>query len=107
MVAVFVVVLFASPNCHTQPVLFRRQRTSGIGRDCARWVVGAVEVENHGAVSYRAGFQEAATGVSIGLAGGIAEDEKKALGGVAAQVSQPQFLAVDFENRRPRNRCGR
>src|SRR4029079_4495603 len=104
MAVFFVVVLFPRPDRHTQPVLFWRQRTGGIGSDRARGVVSTVEIEYHGAVSYWAGLQKAATGVSLGLAGGIAEDEKQAFGGIAAQVGQPPFLAVYFENRRARDR---
>src|SRR5690242_11182436 len=77
VVAVFVVVFFARMDRHAQPVFFRRQRTSGIRSDRARWVVGPVEVEHHRPAGYRAGLQKAPAGISLGLAGGIAEDEEQ------------------------------
>ena len=104
VVAVFVVVLFACRNGYTQPVFLRGERTRGVGRDRAGRIVGAIEVEHDRAVGHRTSLQEPATGISISLAGGIAEDEEQATRGVAAQIGEPQLLAIEFENCGPGNR---
>jgi hypothetical protein len=88
VVAVFVVVLFSCRNGHAQAVLFRRQRTCGVGRDRTRRIVGSIEVENNGAVGHRISLQKTAAGISISLAGGIAEDEEQTLGGIATQIGR-------------------
>jgi len=67
-----VVELLAGRDGHRQPVLLGRDRAGRVRRDGTGRVVGLVEVQNDLAVLDRVGFEEAAGGISIGLAGRIA-----------------------------------
>jgi len=67
-----VIKLLAGRDGHRQPVLLGRDGAGRIRRDRTRRVVGLVEIKNNLAVLNRVGFEEAAGGISIGLAGRIA-----------------------------------
>jgi hypothetical protein len=72
------IVFFSSRNCHGESILFWGKRTCGIGRDCARRIVGSIKVNLHSSIHHRIGFQEAASWVGIGFARQIIEDERQA-----------------------------
>src|SRR6266436_8329407 len=99
MMSSLVVVLFSGWNWDIETVFLWRQGKSGVGRDRARRVVGAIEVQHHGSVGHGTGLQEAAAGVGVDFAGGIAEDEEQLSGGVATELCESQFLTVDLEHR--------
>src|ERR1700741_5031331 len=103
-VAELVVVLLSRRYRHRQPVFFRRQGAGGIRSYRAGRIVRAVEVQYDGSVHYRLGFQKPPARVGLGLAGRVIEDKKQSLGRIAAQITKPQFLAIDREYYRSRHR---
>ena len=50
VVASFVVVLFTCWDCHGEAIFLWRQGASCVGRDRARRVVGAIEVDDYSSV---------------------------------------------------------
>ena len=97
------VAFFAGRDRDVETILLRWKRTGGEGRVDAWWVLSAVEVEDYCAgfvhtIAGRGCVEEAACLVGCGLAGGVAEDEEKALvGGIFDDGFEADGLAVDGE----------
>ena len=72
------IVFLSSWNRDRESVLFRSERTRGVGRNCAGRIVGSVKVNLYHPIHDRIGFEEAASGVGVGFTGQIVEDERQA-----------------------------
>src|SRR4029077_9964727 len=84
-----------------QAILLGCERTSGVRRHRTRRIVSSVEIDHHGSIHDRIGFQKAPARVGVGFAGQIVENEREALRGIATQVRESYFLAVDLKHDGP------
>ena len=97
------VTLLTGRDSDVETVLLGRKRTGGEGRVDARWVLAAIEVEDESArfgetVAGQGRVEKTACLIGGGLAGGVAEDEEKALvGGIFDDGFEADGLAVDGE----------
>ena len=95
------VTLLTGRDSDVETVLLGRKRTGGEGRVDARWVLGAVEVEDESArfvetVAGQGRVEKTACLIGGGLAGGVAKDKEETLvGRVFDDGFEAHGLAVD------------
>src|SRR5258706_11158445 len=64
-------------DAHRQNILLRRQRTSGIRRERAGWIVSLVEIQLDLAIPRQHGMEKPSGAIGLLACGPIAEDEKQ------------------------------
>jgi len=98
-----VIALFAGGYRDTEPILRRRQRARGIGRECARRVHQSIEIEPDfaglaDAMVGKLSVEKASGAVGRGFAGGVTQNKKK-IGclRIFEHGLEPENLSVDGE----------
>src|SRR3954470_6514897 len=96
------ILLLPRRHAYIQPVLRRRQRTGGIGRESARRVPGLVEIEDQLAVLRQRGVEKTRRPIRFLATGAIGKNKEQRIGFFLDRV-QLERVAVADENRLARH----